>query len=238
MATLGELAAQSDALRGVQAALEEAEAHVEASERTLDDINAGCFGCFAPAKRLARRRNKGAAAGAPAAKDASPRARVGCFAAPAEPGGGDGAAAASRDGARAGPAPLRRGGSAKALVARARLPSSQPPPAAAGAARSGDHHSGGAGGGLFPDAALNREAAAQDATLGRIDAAVRDRAARAWRRAQCAPLQQRLMHAPRAGDGAAARVGAHRRGVVAAGARAPARASVTDARSTVDARIT
>jgi hypothetical protein len=196
-ATLGELGTQSDALRGVAATLSEAEAHVEASERTLDDINTGCFfGCFGPRKRLARRRwrasedNKGAGGGAGggggAAVAYAPAPAAATAAARSGSGGGGGA--------EGGAARPRRASSAKAIAARAKLPSSAlqsargagadaPGRGAAGsgsASASSSRHNNGPSSSstaLFEDAALSREAAAQDKTLQQIDAAVRGRCA-------------------------------------------------------------
>jgi uncharacterized membrane protein YgcG len=242
-ATLGELGTQSDALRGVAVTLSEAEAHVDASERTLDDINTGCFGCFGPRKRLARRRWRGGG------DDGSAEGKKGggSAAAPAA------AAAAGRviaDGAQL----PRRASSAKAIAARAKLPSSalqsaRGAGAGAGAAASSpssSRHSNNADDSLttalFEDAALSREAAVQDRTLQQIDAAVRAWPAAqaalaractwvlaAWCRVRCVhPVLARAVVFPFAciacsfpassGDGAGASVRAHRRGAVATGA--------------------
>ena len=169
-ATLSELGAQADALRSAAASLGEAEAAVHASERTLDDINAGCFGCFAPRRRLARRQ-------------LAPGGGVGTWRHWWSPGGG----AAER---REAPAPaevspsasqrLRKPASAKSAAARARLASSQPLRAVAGGTAGGYAQAGGSkggGGGAFGDALLDKEASAQDAALSQLDAAVRCTAA-------------------------------------------------------------
>ena len=176
-ATLHELGAQADALRGAAASLGEAEAAVDASERTLDDINAGCFGCLAPRRRLARRQ-------------LVPGGGGGSWRRWWSPGGGAGAAAERREA----PAPaeasfpggasqrLRKPASAKSAAARARLASSQPSRAVAGGAaggcaQAGGSKGGGGGNGAFGDALLDKEASAQDAALSQLDAAVRRAAA-------------------------------------------------------------
>lgn len=177
-ATLNELGSQADALKSAAASLGETEAAVHASERTLDDINAGCFGCFGPKRRLARRLPKPAATGGGAWRR---------FWAPAG-GASNGAAAATER--REAPAPAeasaggggsrgasqrpRKAASAKSAAARARLVSSQPGAAVAGGAGSREAASRSSGGGsAFGDVVLDKEAAAQDATLSELDAAVR-----------------------------------------------------------------
>jgi hypothetical protein len=178
-ATLGELGTQSDALRGVAATLSEAEAHVDASERTLDEINTGCFGCFGPRKRLARRRWRGGG------DECSTEGNTGGGSAAAAAPAAAAAAAAGRIDADGAQLP-RRASSAKAIAARAKLPSSALQSArgvGAGAASSSSsrHHNAddSSSAALFEDAALSREAAVQDRTLQQIDAAVR-----AWPAAQ------------------------------------------------------
>ena len=175
-ATLNELGAQADALKCAAASLGEAEAAVDASERTLDDINAGCFGCLAPRRRLARRQlvpvsgggsgtwrrwwSPGAGASAAAERCEAP--------APAEAS----SAASQR---------LRKPVSAKSAAARARLASSQPSRAVAGGAAGGYAQAGGSKGsgcgGAYGDALLDKEASAQDAALSQLDATVRRAAA-------------------------------------------------------------
>jgi hypothetical protein len=179
-ATLNELGSQADALKSAAASLGEAEAAVHASERTLDDINAGCFGCFGPKRRLARRLPMPAAA----ANGGSAWRR---FWTPAGGASSGGAAATER---REAPAPAeatsrgggggtasqrpRKAASAKSAAARARLASSQPGAAVAGGSGSRDVASRfGGGGSAFGDSVLDKEAAAQDATLSELDAAVR-----------------------------------------------------------------
>ena len=179
-ATLNELGSQADALKSAAASLGEAEAAVHASERTLDDINAGCFGCFGPKRRLARRLPTPAAA----ANEGSAWRR---FWTPAGGASSGGAAATER---REAPAPAeatsrgggggtasqrpRKAASAKSAAARARLASSQPGAAVAGGSGSRDVASRfGGGGSAFGDSVLDKKAAAQDATLSELDAVVR-----------------------------------------------------------------
>ncbi len=180
-ATLNELGSQADALKSAAASLGEAEAAVHASERTLDDINAGCFGCFGPKRRLARRLPTPAAAasgggawrrfwtpagGASSGGAAATERREAPAPAEATSRGGGGGTASQRP---------RKAASAKSAAARARLASSQPGAAVAGGSANGGVASrfGGGGGSAFGDSVLDKEAAAQDATLSELDAAVR-----------------------------------------------------------------
>jgi len=56
VATLGELATQTETLKSVAASLEEAEDIASASEERLDKINTRCLGCFGPKRLLQKRR--------------------------------------------------------------------------------------------------------------------------------------------------------------------------------------
>ena len=56
VATLGELATQTETLKSVAASLEEAEDIASASEERLDQINTRCLGCFGPTQLLQKRR--------------------------------------------------------------------------------------------------------------------------------------------------------------------------------------
>ena len=56
VATLGELATQTETLKSVAGSLKEAENIASASEERLDKINTRCLGCFGPKRRLQKRR--------------------------------------------------------------------------------------------------------------------------------------------------------------------------------------
>ena len=56
VATLGELATQTDSLHRVYQSLQEADSHVAVAETTLDSMNSRCLGCFGPKRKLSNRR--------------------------------------------------------------------------------------------------------------------------------------------------------------------------------------